>query len=191
MVVATLKPVGVTELEVTCVSGVTPPALGKLNASGIASGTNTPMLCVLGVPVVAGASAVSVIVQVAPPTAVPADAVTVAGTGVTEPSANVTVEAESVQPPVTPRLPVTAPEAPPERFTEKTVEPVVTGKLVSVFVRLRESEPGDGGAATVAHPESCRIPIATGPGSWIDSPFDREKVIRALGVLLKLSARCE
>ena len=45
--------------------------------------------------------------------------------------------------------------------------------------------------ALSGQPMSLNMPIVTGPGSWADSPAASEKVISALEVLLKVSARCE
>lgn len=98
-----------------------------------------PIRCVLGVPVEAGLTADSVIVQLPPPGALPAPTVTLEGDGVETPAAKFTLVALAVHPPEMEMLALTAPSVPPVRVTENVVEPVETGMLVAVPLTLSAS----------------------------------------------------
>lgn len=78
-----------------------------------------------------------------PPGALPAPMVMEAGDAEVELSANETLVAESVQPPVTPTVAVTPPEVPLLRETPIVVEPELTGIADDVLEVTRASEPAD------------------------------------------------
>lgn len=89
--------------------------------------------CEDGLPVVAGLTAPRLIVQLPPAGALPALMVTDAGEGEALPVANEMLFALRVQPPVTLKEALTAPDVPPVRVAEKAVEPVEAGMLEAVL----------------------------------------------------------
>ncbi|PWB64679.1 MAG: hypothetical protein C3F16_03535 [Betaproteobacteria bacterium] len=86
--------------------------------------------------------------------------VTEAGDGTPEPLEKLTTSVLRVQPPVTLRLPLTAPVVPPVRATVKVVEPLVTGMPVAVPKVFSASVPASG-VAVLPVQENERLPLAS------------------------------